>query len=329
MTLRQWLWLSLLAFFWGSAFILMALALPVFAPLTIVAGRMLVASLLLNFVVWQHQKLSAISKDIPAQTWIKCAGLSLLSNLIPFGLVVWGQQYISASLASILVAAAPLFTVLLSVVWKQERLTISRAFGVMLGFAGVVVLVGPTVLRGFSLRGAGELAVLGAALSYAFAGFVGARFSHLPPLLVSRMTVTMGALMIVPVAALYSLASVPASASISMPVNALASASVEMSRYAPVQMMLTWQITEALLATVGLGIFSTGLAYIIFYKLLSEAGVLNTSLVSFLVPMSAVVLSAIVLKERVGATELLGMGFILCGLAVLDGRLANRLSKST
>ena len=303
MTLRQWLWLSLLAFFWGSAFIFMELALPVFSPLVIVASRMTVAALLLNLIVWQRKTASRLEKAVPLFTWIQCGGLSLLSNLIPFGLVVWGQQYISASLASILIAAAPVFTVLLTVVWKKERLTLSRALGVSLGFAGVVVLVGPTVLRGFSLKGAGELAILGAALSYAIAGFAGQRFNYLPPLLVSRMTVTMGALMIVPIALVF--------APTGIVIEALKAGSA----------------STALLAMAGLGIFSTGLAYVIFYRLLAQVGVVNTSLVSFLVPMSAVVLSVVVLGERVGAQELLGMGCILCGLAVLDGRLARRLVK--
>lgn len=273
----------------------MEIALPVFTPLTIVAGRMVVAATMLNIVVWQmRSRYVQAHNQITLLTWIQCAGLSLLSNLIPFGLVVWGQQYISASLASILVAAAPVFTVVLATLWKQEKVTLARSLGVTLGFAGVVVLVGPSVLRGFSLRGAGELAILGAALSYAFAGFAGQRFSHLPPLLISRMTVTMGTLMVLPVA----LSRRPITAEISL---------------------------TATLAVIALGVFSTGLAYIIFYRLLSEAGVLNTSLVSFLVPITAVILGTVVLQERVNGAQLLGMGFILSGLAVLDGRLANKM----
>ncbi|MFK8184662.1 MAG: DMT family transporter [Phormidesmis sp.] len=328
MTLRQWLWLSLLACFWGSAFILMELALPVFAPLTIVASRMCVAAILLNFVVWQQRKRHLLTqetfeKDISLLTWIKCGGLSLLSNLLPFGLIVWGQQYISASLASILVTASPLFTVLLAVVWKKERMTLSRSLGVLLGFAGVIVLIGPTVLSGFSLTGAGELAVLAAALSYALTGFVGQRFSHLPPLLVSRMTVTMGALMMVPIALIYTAVF---STSVLYSVAAFsASASSPSILSAATGMVWPWPTVKAILALVGLGVFSTGLAYIIYYRLLSEAGVVNTSLVSFLVPLTAVVLSVLFLRERVDGMDLLGMAFILCGLAVLDGRLAHKL----
>lgn len=311
MTLRQWLWLSLLACFWGSAFILMELALPVFSPLTIVASRMLVAATFLNVVVWRQRKRNqptstANNQSISLSTWIKCGGLSLLSNLIPFGLIVWGQQYISASLASILVTATPLFTVLLAAIWKKERMTLSRSLGVGMGFVGVIVLIGPTVLSGFSLTGAGELAVLGAALSYALTGFVGQRFSHLPSLLVSRMTVTMGALMVMPIAVIYA------------PIV-----------YAPTDILWEWPTLKAILAMIGLGVFSTGLAYVIYYRLLTEAGIVNTSLVSFLVPLNAVVLSVLFLREGINGMDLLGMAFILCGLAVLNGRLTNKLMKSS
>jgi drug/metabolite transporter (DMT)-like permease len=208
---------------------------------------------------------------------------------------VWGQQHISASLASILIAAAPLFTVAIAVLFTREQLTLTRGLGVVLGFAGVVVLIGPNVLEGFDLQGAGELAILGAALSYAVAGFMGWRFKAIPTQQLSTMTVTAGAVMMLPMAV-----------ALEWPMG------------------VEWRWSAAF-AVLMLGVFSTALAYLIYYRLLANAGVVNTSLVSFLVPLSALLLSTVFLHERLNAPAILGMALILSGLAVLDGRLLNQL----
>lgn len=308
MSLRQWLWLGLLASFWGSAFIFMELALPTFSPIAVVMGRMSVATLVLNALLWRRSAENGpkalkdvTSKKMPLAVWLKCGGLSIVSNLLPFSLIVWGQQHISASLASILITAAPLFTVVIAAIWTKEKLTLGRSLGVILGFAGVVVLVGPEVLSGFSLQGAGELAVLAAALSYAVAGFVGKRLSYVPSRLVSRMTATMGALIMVPLG-------------------------LGSSVLTQVPLVSNWQWSAGI-AVVCLGVFSTAIAYLIYYRLLAEAGVINTSLVSFLVPLSALILGAVFLQERLSSADALGMILILSGLAVLDGRLVNKILK--
>ena len=303
MSPRQWLWLWVLSFFWGSAFVFMAIALPTFSPVLIVMGRMSVAATMLNIVVWSQAKRRQEIRQLPRSLWMKCAGLSLLNNLIPFGLVVWGQQHISASLASILIAAAPLFTVVIAVFVTRERLTAIRAFGVALGFAGVVVLVGPDALRGFSLKGLGELAILGAALSYAIGGFVGGRFKAVPAQLLSTMTVSMGALIILWLTLL----------------SGLAGAVSPFAQLLSVQNL--FQQWPAVLAVICLGVFSTASAYLIYYRLLAQAGVVNTSLVSFLVPLSTLMLGTVFLGDRLEAASVTGMIFILSGLAVLDGRV--------
>mgnify|MGYP001793708285 FL=1 len=293
MTLKQWLLLCIPAFFWGSAFVLMEVALPVFSPLIIVAGRMTVAALFLNGVVLTQGQAWPQSKLV----LLECAGLSLVNNLLPFGLVVWGQQYIGASLAAILISSAPVFTVVLAGIFGHERITLSRGVGVMLSFSGVVVLVGPEVLSGFSLEGVGELAILGAAVSYSVAGFWGRRFNTVPAEVLSTMTITFGALLIVPV-----------------------------MLWVELPFTVSWQ-WDAGLAVVGLGVFSTAIAYIVYFRLLAEMGVVNTSLVSFLVPLSTLFMSLIFLQERLDPAAVLGMCLILSGLAVLDGRLFKKFQR--
>lgn len=309
MSLRQWLWLGLLASFWGSAFIFMEIALPAFSPVAIVSSRMMVAAIVLNVVLLSQRQCWPKKPAL----WLQCAGLSLLGNLMPFGLVVWAQQYISASLASILIAAAPIFTVVLAVYIVGEQLTLPRFLGVLLGFCGVVVLIGPSVLSGFSLQGAGELGILGAAMSYALAGFWGRRFKAIPVQLLSTMTVTMGALMMGLV--LLGLSLMP---SVDMRTLLLTQPLPELT--------VEWPWLPGL-ATVSLGVFSTALAYLIYYRLLSEVGVVKTSLVSFLVPFISLILGVTFLHERLEAGSILGMALILSGLAVLDGRLLSRLRK--
>ncbi|MGB5916458.1 MAG: DMT family transporter [Phormidesmis sp.] len=291
MSLRQWLLLCVPAFFWGSAFIFMEIALPTLSPLIIVAGRMGIAAIVLNAIIllqgyrWPQRK----------RVWLECAALSVVNNLLPFGFVVWGQQYINASLASILIASAPVFTVVIASLVGKERLTLMRAAGVLVSFSGVVVLIGPQVLRGLDLRGMGEIAMLCAALCYSLAGFWGRRFQAVPAQLVSTMTITMGALIVVPL--MFALES-------------------------PLEVDWQW---SAGLSVVALGVFSTAIAYIVYFKLLADVGVVNTSLVSFLVPLSALVMSLVFLKERLSTEAILGMSLILIGLGVLDGRLLKRL----
>ncbi|MGB3573420.1 MAG: DMT family transporter [Phormidesmis sp.] len=291
MSLRQWLLLCVPAFFWGSAFIFMEIALPTLSPLIIVAGRMGIAAIVLNAIIllqgyrWPQRK----------RVWLECAALSVVNNLLPFGFVVWGQQYINASLASILIASAPVFTVVIASLVGKERLTLMRAAGVLVSFSGVVVLIGPQMLRGLDLRGMGEIAMLCAALCYSLAGFWGRRFQAVPAQLVSTMTITMGALIVVPL--MFALES-------------------------PLEVDWQW---SAGLSVVALGVFSTAIAYIVYFKLLADVGVVNTSLVSFLVPLSALVMSLVFLKERLSTEAILGMSLILIGLGVLDGRLLKRL----
>ncbi len=290
MSLRQWLLLCVPAFFWGSAFIFMEIALPTLSPLMIVAGRMVIAAIVLNAIIL----LQGHRWPASGWVWLECAALSVVNNLLPFGFVVWGQQYIDASLASILIASAPVFTVVIASVVGKERLTPRRFAGVLLSFCGVAVLIGPQALQGLDLQGIGELAMLCAALCYSLAGFWGQRFQAVPAQLVSTMTITMGALIMVPLLLVFD---------------------------SPFEVDWRW---SAGLSVVALGVFSTAIAYVAYFKLLADVGVVNTSLVSFLVPLSALVMSLVFLKERLSTEAVLGMSLILLGLGVLDGRLLKR-----
>ena len=296
MTAKVWLMLLTLSVLWGGSFFFAELALRDFGPLTVVLGRVGFAALALNAVVY----LSGERMPGNLRLWGAFLVMGALNNFIPFSLVVWGQVYIDSGLAAILNATTPLFTVLLAhLLTKDERLTPGRAAGVLIGFLGVVVLIGPDALGGLGFQGFAQLAVLAAALSYAFAGIYGRRFHDLPASVAASGMVSASAIMMLPVALALEL---PWTASPSV---------------------LTWA------SVIGLALLSTAWAYLLYFRILAAAGATNLLLVTFLIPVSALVLGMAVLGERPHWTAFAGMVFIFAGLAAIDGRLFSRLRPAT
>jgi drug/metabolite transporter (DMT)-like permease len=160
----------------GGAFFFSKVALAELCPFTVVLGRVGIAALILNLIVW------ASGQRMPAgrKTWGAFLVMGALNNLIPFSLIFWGQTQIASGLASILNASAPLWTLLLAHLSGDERLTAHRLGGAALGLLGVTVMIGPDVLGGLGLKMLAQLAVLGAAFSYALAGIYGRRFKAIP-----------------------------------------------------------------------------------------------------------------------------------------------------
>lgn len=287
MGLKDWLLLLLLSMLWGSSFYFVEIALRDLPPLLIVAGRLAIAALTLNLILYLRGERLPRSPRV----WLRLFQLSCVNNLVPFNLIVWGQQYIEGSLAAILNATTPLFTVVLAH-WltADEKLTYSRLSGVTIGFGGVIVLVGPTVLSGLGWDDLGQFAILGAALSYGLAGIYGRRLSPMSPTVVAAGSITVSALVMLIIA----LASAPG-----------------VIQFSPATGM----------ALLSLGVFSTASAYLIYFSLLTRAGATYANLVAFLIPLSASLLGIALLDERLPWSALVGMAVIFVGLAVMDGRL--------
>lgn len=208
---------------------------------------------------------------------------------------MWGQTHIASGLAAILNAATPLFTVVAAHVFtSDERMTGNRLVGVFIGLAGVAVMVGPTVLAGLGADLLAQVAVLSAALSYALAGIFGRRFLRMgvQPLATATGQVTASALMLVPIAMV-----------------------VDRPWTLPLPDASAWG------AVFGIAALSTALAYLLYFRLLATAGATNLLLVTFLIPVSAIILGAAVLGERLQPQHFIGMVLIGCGLAAIDGRL--------
>lgn len=293
MTARQWLLLVLLSVLWGGAFFFVEVALESLPPTTIVLGRLALAAVALQLVA----RVAGLALPRGWRAWSPFLLLGAVNNALPFSLITWGQQAITGGLASILNATAPLFTVLLAhLVTEDERLDAGKIVGVLLGLAGVAVLVGPDALAGLGDAVLAQLAVLAAALCYAVAGLLGRRLRAHPPLVTATAMVTCSALLMVPVA---------------------------------VWLDRPWTLPlpggAALGAVLGLALFSTLLAYLIFFRLLAGAGATNALLVTFLIPVSALLLGALLLDEPVDARQIGGMALIGLGLAAVDGRAWRRL----
>lgn len=291
--------LIVLSILWGGSFFFVGIAVKALTPLTIVLIRLSLAALTLWLVVL----LLRVAPPASAKAWLSLLTMGLLNNVIPFSLIVWGQSHIESGLASIFNAMTPLFTVLVAgTLLVDERISRRKIIGVLLGLSGAAAMVGADALQGLGTDVWAQLAVMGAALSYGFASVFGRRFKTLglDPIAIAAGQVTMSALLLVPLAFIFE------------------------KPFA--QPMPGWEVWFAL---VTLAVFSTALAYILFFRVLASAGATNVSLVTFLVPISAILLGFVFLDERLQLTHLIGMLLIGLGLLAIDGRVWRCQSSQT
>lgn len=291
MSLRDWSLLIALSILWGGSFFFVRVALDGVPPLTLVLARVVIASAVLLLL------LRATGEALPRRrdVWLTLAVMALLNNIIPFSLIFWGQTVIPAGLAAILNATTPLFSVIVMHLFTtDDRATPGKAAGVALGFAGVVVLVGPAATGALDTPLWALAACLAAALSYALSGLWGRRIKPLglTPTFTAWAQLTVTSLIMTPVVAL-----VDRPWALAMPG------------------------LPAIAAVVALAVLSTALAYTLFFRILASAGPSNLLLVTFLIPVSAILLASLFLGERLAWTHFAGMGLIGLGLAAIDGRL--------
>ena len=288
MGLKQWGLIVLLSIMWGGSFFFVGVAVKDVTPLTIVFCRVAIAAILLLVVVYFKGDKMPTAPGLWGAFFI----MGALNNLIPFCLIVWGQTQIESGLASILNATTPIFSVVLAHFFtREERLTSNRVTGVLIGWIGVTVLIGIASFEGFGMEVMGQIAILGATLSYAFAAIYGRRFRGLSPLVVATGMLCGSAVMIAPLALF-----------IEQP----------------------WHLSPGMTtvaALIGLAAISTSLAYIIYFRVLATSGPTNLLLVTFLIPPSAILLGVIVLGEQLGWNAFAGMGLIFLGLIAIDGRI--------
>lgn len=290
LALGDWLMLVALSVLWGGSFFFNAVAVKELPTFTVVVARVVLASAILAVVL--RASGTSLPRGLPV--WRAFFGMGLLNNVVPFSLIVWGQSHIASGVASILNATTPLFAVLVAhMLTRDERLTPARAGGVAVGFLGVVVLMGGTAAAALGTDVMAQAACLGAALSYAFSGVFGRRFRTLgvAPLATAWGQVTASSAMLLPLVLIVD---------------------------------RPWTLPMPGLPTVGaliaIASISTALAYVMFFRILARAGAVNVLLVTFLVPVSAILLGVVVLGEMLESQHVAGMALIGAGLAIMDGR---------
>lgn len=294
MNARVWAMLIVLSMLWGGSFFFVGVVVTDLPPLTIVALRVGIAAITL----WIIALMIGLRPPKELRVWGAFLGMGLLNNIVPFAFIVWGQTQIASGLASILNAATPIFAVVVAgILLPDERVTPLKLVGVGIGFVGVVVMIGlPAPSGGGSFIA--QLAIIAAALSYAFAGVYGRRFKAMKinPIITAAGQVTASTIVLTPVALM-----------VDGPLDVVAMSGD------------TWA------AIAGLAVLSTAVAYVLYFKILELAGATNVLLVTLLVPVSAILLGSLFLNESLEVIHFVGMLLIAIGLSAIDGRLWRRI----
>jgi drug/metabolite transporter (DMT)-like permease len=290
--LAAWGGMALLSLIWGASFLANRLALEQAGVATTVAVRVSGAAV----VLWAVVLWRGVPVPRGLRIWATFLLMGLVNNVIPFSLIVWGQTSIESGLAAILNAStAVMGVVVASLAFRDERLTTGKALGVLLGLVGVVVVMGPGALRTFDLTSLGQLAILGASLSYAVAGALGRVVIRgiAPEVAAAGMLLGSSAVMLPAALLLNGWPPAPWSPQ-------------------------TWG------ALLYLAVMASAVAYLIFYRLLRTVGAGNTSLVTLMIAPIAILLGAVVYGEALPLRVYAGFVVLALGLAVLDGRLLRR-----
>jgi drug/metabolite transporter (DMT)-like permease len=288
MRTTDWLLLVVLSVLWGATFFFVAVALQDLPPLTLVLARVALAALMLAPVV----RILGLAWPSRFAAWRAYAVLAVFNNVLPFSLIFYGQTRIASALAGVLNATTPLFTLIVARLFAGEPLSPAKVCGVVIGIAGVGVLMGLDVASADASTTIGMLCVLGAAASYGLATLWMRRLKELPPLVSAEAQLVCSTLMLLPLSAV-------------------------VDRF--------WELPmpgpTAMAAVLGLAAFSTALGYILFFRLNASAGPTNVMLVTLLIPVTATGLGALVLGERLVPNQIAGALIIASALLVIDGRL--------
>ena len=280
--------LAYLSVSWGLAFYLIAVALRGFGPLTVVLLRLMVGALVLYPIMrWQGGRLPA-----EPNWWIRFVLLSACGNLLPFSLITWSETRISSGQAGLLMALMPISTVLLAHVFiPHEQLTRRRLLGVGVGFAGVAVLVGAEALSEFGgAQLLAQLAVLVATLSYAVNAVYTKRLPPIDTLVVATGSLIAGTVMLLPVVLVLE------------------------------QPWLAHAQLDAWLAAIALGVFATGLATWVYFKVVSDCGPGFLSVINYLIPAIAFAAGVVFLGEAARPSQFVGLLVICAGIALSQPR---------
>jgi drug/metabolite transporter (DMT)-like permease len=299
-TFGNWIALICLGAIWGGSFMGAKLALISFGPMTIALLRVSLASIVLLIItIASGRKFPKFSTPTDRRIWFHITLMGLLTNSIPFSLLNWGQLYVSSGFAGVTMAVVPLLVLPLShFILKSNEMVPRKIFGFIIGFIGIIVLIGPAQLiinTGASLEPIARIACIIAALCYGL-GSINTRLC--PP--VSIMAYSTGGLII----------------------GAILLAPIALF----VEGIPQWPETTALLGTIYLGLFPTALATILLVSVINSAGPAFMSMVNYQVPLWAIAFGVIFLNEEVPASFIAALVLIMIGLAISQSKSKQKIN---
>lgn len=273
-----------LATLWGASYTFIKIGVETIPPVTLIAARTFIAGIILVAIVLARSL--RLPKD--AASWRRFLFQACLNSVIPFTLISWAEQTLDASLATILNSTSPIFVFLLTVsITRHEPVTGRKLFGVAAGIMGICLIVGIEAMRGIGSELLAQIAIVAATICYAGAAIFGKNFGKMDPIMPAAGSMICGAAILIPL-----------SLAIDRP----------------------WLLTpsrESILALLGLSIFSTALAFVIYFRLLRTLGSIGTTAQAYLrVPVGAAI-GVIFLGETLSPTAWLGLAFVVAGVAAM------------
>jgi len=277
--------LLILGTIWGASYLFIKVIVAEVPVLTLVAGRLTLATI----IMWGILHARGLSLPRSRRMWGAYAVLGFLGMAVPYSLISWGEQYIPSGLASLLQATTPIFTVILvQFLTNDERVTMAKAFGVVIGFVGVGTLMLPGLRQGLQANLLGQLAIVGSSLCYAgMAIYIRSRLRGQPALVSTAGQLTMGMVYMLPASLLIDR---PFDLALSLPVLA------------------SWIV---------LTILGTVVAYIIYFTIVERTSATFVTMVTYIIPVNGLMLGALVLNEQLTVTVLGGLVLILSGVLLV------------
>lgn len=288
MKLKNFLWILLLAAIWGPSFLFIKVAVQDIPPVTMVMARVALASLTLFLIIRaQGRKLPPLGR-----VWFHFAFMGFFAHALPFVLFSWGELHVDSALASILNGTTPLFTVILAhFLVADDRMTPLKLAGTLLGFAGLVALVAPSLLAGVQVETWGLLGMAVAAICYAVTIIYSRQHLRgLPPLVAPAAQLMMAAIFLLPVSLV-----------VERPYT------------------LPFPSLPALASLLSLSLLGTAVAFTVYYHILEKMNASELSMVTYLMPVFGVALGVVVLGEKLNWNAYLGCALILLGVMTVNG----------
>lgn len=276
--------LAVLATLWGASYSFIKVGVETIPPVTLIAARTLIAGMLLLTVL----RLRGLRMPTSRAIWLRFLFQACLNSVIPFTLIAWAERSVDAGLATILNSTSPIFTFLLTLALvRHEAVTARKLFGVLAGMLGICLIVGVEAFGGLGRELVAQLAIVAATICYAGAAIFGRSFKGLDPIMPAAGSMLCGTAILIPASLVFD------------------------------RPWLLAPSTDSLLALLGLSVFSTALAFTIYFRLIHTLGSVGTTSQAYLRVPIGVAIGALFLGETPSSTAWLGLGCVVTGVAAM------------